>query len=207
MSMYNKLFGYEAKMPAVISELFDIDLNGPPENIVKQGTSTIRRIARFRDAYINKNKELVLFTRTGGSNRAEYGTRPADAPATDEIIYNDDLEKLPGFVRSYDSALDSTYAYFIYVPHTKPLIDELAILDVSFVAAEDPDDKFANLYKELQEANASGVYENLSPAANKAFSLGRSLASAINTHEGEAPVAVLDEDKNIDTGPIKVVEI
>jgi hypothetical protein len=87
------------------------------------------------------------------------------------------------------------------------MIDELAALDVSFVAAKDPDDKFADLFNELKKANSTGVYENLSPAANNAFNLGKSLAASINAHDEQAPTAVLDEDKVIDTGTIKVVEI
>jgi len=58
-------------------------------------------VARFRDCFLNEDgTEIIVYTRTGGGNRAEYH---AD---------NDKLGSYPGFQGDEDDEFDSTYALF-----------------------------------------------------------------------------------------------
>lgn len=56
---------------------------------------------RFRDCFVNEEKQIVVFTRVGGGNRGEgFG---------EEKLYKD-----PNFVKTYDDDFDCTYGYYIF---------------------------------------------------------------------------------------------
>lgn len=65
----------------------------------------MNEFGRPRDAYVLKENDewlVGIFTRTGGSNRAQY----------QDII--DRVRKTDGFVRDFDDPEDSTYCHFIF---------------------------------------------------------------------------------------------
>ena len=56
---------------------------------------------RFRDCFLNEEKQIVVLTRVGGGNRnCGYG---------EEELYKD-----PNFVKTYDDEFDSTYGYYVF---------------------------------------------------------------------------------------------
>lgn len=56
---------------------------------------------RFRDCFVNEDKQILVFTRVGGGNRnCGYG---------EEELYKD-----PNFVKTYDDDYDSTYGYYVF---------------------------------------------------------------------------------------------
>lgn len=56
---------------------------------------------RFRDCFINDEKQIEVYTRVGGNNRNEgYG---------EEELYKD-----PNFVRTYDDDFDNTYGTYVF---------------------------------------------------------------------------------------------
>ena len=56
---------------------------------------------RFRDCFLNEEKQIVVLTRVGGNNRnSGYG---------EEVLYKD-----PNFVKTYDDEFDSTYGYYVF---------------------------------------------------------------------------------------------
>lgn len=56
---------------------------------------------RFRDCFLNEEKQIVVLTRVGGNNRnCGYG---------EEVLYKD-----PNFVKTYDNEFDSTYGYYVF---------------------------------------------------------------------------------------------
>lgn len=56
---------------------------------------------RFRDCFLNEEKQIVVLTRVGGNNRnCGYG---------EEELYKD-----PNFVKTYDNEFDSTYGYYVF---------------------------------------------------------------------------------------------
>lgn len=58
-----------------------------------------KTVARFRDCFLNEaGTEIIIYTRTGGNNRAEFD--------------NTALHKVPGFIAEEDDTFDATYALF-----------------------------------------------------------------------------------------------
>lgn len=56
---------------------------------------------RFRDCFVNKDNQIVVYTRVGGGNRNNgYG--------------EEELYKHPDFVRTYDDDFDNTYGYYVF---------------------------------------------------------------------------------------------
>lgn len=56
---------------------------------------------RFRDCFLNEEKQIVVLTRVGGNNRnCGFG---------EEVLYKD-----PNFVKTYDDEFDSTYGYYVF---------------------------------------------------------------------------------------------
>lgn len=56
---------------------------------------------RFRDCFLNNEKQIVVLTRVGGNNRnCGFG---------EEVLYKD-----PNFVKTYDDEFDSTYGYYVF---------------------------------------------------------------------------------------------
>jgi len=130
MSMYNMIFGMN---PAA----------GPLLKILGFSKETFSTIPRFRDCYINLDKtRIVIYTRTGGGNRAEYAEQ------------NSALTKLPGYTGDEDDSFDSTYAKFYFkVPDEhKDFISELAALGASF----DPTERMKNFLEELKKRPLKG---------------------------------------------------
>ena len=85
MSLYNMLFGKNPNTDIILAlvGLKEVD------------------VERFRDCWIDfDNKEICIYTRTGGGNRKGY---------PQEILYAN-----PYLKRSYDDDFDSTYATFCF---------------------------------------------------------------------------------------------
>jgi hypothetical protein len=100
------------------------------------GVTATSQIPRFRDAYFD-GEHLCIYTRTGGGNRDTY-ENAMRAREWYEVNYpeglndlsgpfNEDLRKLPGYVRDADDDFDSTYATFYYeIPKQFPWFKEWA---------------------------------------------------------------------------------
>lgn len=65
------------------------------------GLTNFGKIPRFRDAFVHK-EYIVIYTRTGGANRADY---------EEGIEY---LRSSPQFSHDEDDSFDNTYALFYY---------------------------------------------------------------------------------------------
>lgn len=90
MSLYNQLFKTDALAPFLLGEVLCLDY---------------REVPRFRDCYLNEDgTKVVVLTRTGGGNRAEY---------EDE---NRQLAQHSCYTNDEDAGEDSTYAYFYFEP-------------------------------------------------------------------------------------------
>lgn len=85
MSLYNMVLGFDPMAPVLLTML----------------RLDARQVPRFRDCWWT-GKHIVLLTRTGGGNRVEYESA------------NEELRKLPTFVRDQDNEFDSTFAEFYY---------------------------------------------------------------------------------------------
>lgn len=85
MSMYNLVFGLNGAAPGLMA-ILELHPNNVP---------------RFRDCFLNKDgTEIIIYTRTGGNNRAEYATENAELAAH------------PRYLGDEDDKFDSTYAVF-----------------------------------------------------------------------------------------------
>jgi hypothetical protein len=80
---------------------------------------------RFRDCFISKDKNILILTRCGGSNRGAYD---------DEW-----MAKLPNFVKTYDAEDDSSYAFYEYTVPEEWKEDFNKIL-----AGEKPSEKYVD---------------------------------------------------------------
>lgn len=54
---------------------------------------------RFRDCYVNKENHIIILTRVGGPNR-------------NTGLGEEEMQKSPYFIKTYDSEEDSTYGYY-----------------------------------------------------------------------------------------------
>ncbi len=89
MSLYNQLFEIDILAPVLLQVL----------------RMDVCNIPRFRDCYLNEDgTRVVVLTRTGGGNRAEYESE------------NKALAQCPGYVSDEDVGSDNTYAYFYFEP-------------------------------------------------------------------------------------------
>ena len=61
----------------------------------------VRQIPRLRDVYLYDD-EIRILTRTGGGNRPDYEAE------------NQALRERPGFLRDWDDAYDSTFAWWAF---------------------------------------------------------------------------------------------
>lgn len=87
-------------------------------------------IPRLRDAYVvadpdgSDDVRILIYTRTGGGNRAYYDSRNEDNP---DGPWNSTLREHICYLKDEDDNFDSTYAKFYYrlpdvlVPHTDSL--------------------------------------------------------------------------------------
>lgn len=89
MSMYNAVVGYD---PCVVVALKLCGINSAED---------AKALPRFRDAYLDPEKrEAVIFTRTGGGNRADFEEGNAK------------IKSMPNFVDDHDDDFDSTFAHW-----------------------------------------------------------------------------------------------
>lgn len=143
MSLYNMLFGVNARAP-----MFLACLNLSPSDI-----------PRFRDCYVRDNA-IVVYTRTGGGNREYYESEASCRENYPEYFqgestehpsgpWNADLRKHPNFVSDVDCDFDCTYAYFFF-----SFPDEFKE-DLKAISQADPDhkpsDKWKALFKTMNE--------------------------------------------------------
>lgn len=82
-----------------------------------------RTLPRFRDCFLSDQDTIVIYTRTGGGNRAEYARE------------NERLRRVPGFLHDDDDAFDSTYAKFHFaIPEEhKGYLEEMVRLEPSLI--------------------------------------------------------------------------
>lgn len=59
---------------------------------------------RLRDVFLNKDLQIVVFTRNGGGNRPDF----------EDVTRQ--LRRHPLFAGDYDDSLDNTYAYYVFNP-------------------------------------------------------------------------------------------
>ena len=100
-------------------------------------------IPRYRSCYWN-GTHIVIHTRTGGGNREYYESLESCRENYPDYFteesspsgpWNEDLRKIPGYVRDEDSDFDCTYADFFYTP-PKGVEEALGALTISVPPAE-----------------------------------------------------------------------
>lgn len=85
--LYNVIFGHNV-LAQILLSVIEVDYQDVP---------------RFRDCFLSEDgSEIIIYTRTGGANRAHY------------VEENESLRKVLGFKRDEDDTFDSTYAIFYY---------------------------------------------------------------------------------------------
>lgn len=130
-------------------------------------------VPRFRDAFIH-NDHIIIHTRTGGSNRAYYENKElyCEQVTKDNAIlkeygaeaeyidlakedwsthqWNEDLRKLPGYVKDEDDDFDSTYASFYY-SFSADLKDDLLEIQKAN-PTKIPSERWKQLFKQMEDA-------------------------------------------------------
>jgi hypothetical protein len=101
-------------------------------------TKPVEQVPRLRDAYVDLEGNLVVFTRAGGPNRRSPDLYP--------LVQQ--LEARPGWLRTEDWDVDNTYAKFVYAPPAEhaELLRQLA--DVG--ARMDPSQRHEALMQDLR---------------------------------------------------------
>jgi hypothetical protein len=88
------------------------------------------QVPRFRDAYVDLDDplrpQLVILTRTGGGNRADFASE------------NLTLSGMPGFIEDHDDAFDSTFAHWKFDIPPDPPAEVTRLLDKLRYMAADP---------------------------------------------------------------------
>lgn len=140
-SLYNILHGENGLATAFLVML----------NITKS------QIPRYRDCYWDGNN-IVIYTRTGGGNRDYYESETSCRENYPEYFgkedspsgpWNEDLRKLPEYVRDEDDSFDSTYASFYFrIP------EQFKHFTENLTAAQSPQEKFKEILEVLQSPNA-----------------------------------------------------
>ena len=131
MGLYNILFG-KNPFSKVLLKILDL---------------TEGDCGRFRDAFLNKEGNILIYTRNGGGNREcwedEYNE---DCDCCGCIITNV-LPKHPNYIKDYDDDFDCTYAYIEFsVP------DKYKALVEALNTGEDPKligERFQDLINEM----------------------------------------------------------
>lgn len=142
MSLYNKLLGFNKWSLGVLNEL----------GIHPGETGT--KIPRFRDAFVDEQLRLVIYTRTGGANRKTFESKEvylANGGEEDEdmpVVFNEDLRHLPGYLFDEDDPNDSTFALFRYRPIDERVRRGLE-MGKEFVVSKEPCEKFKALMKKI----------------------------------------------------------
>lgn len=142
MSLYDLLFGQNADAAHLLQTL---------------GLSPAQ-IPRFRDVYWD-GLFIVVHTRTGGGNREFYESEAScrnnypdyfeDPTKAPKGPWNEDLRKIPGYVRDEDEEYDCTYANFYFRPPA-----ELEETLKGLPADMPPSEKWAAVFKALDEQGA-----------------------------------------------------
>jgi len=120
--------------------------------------TTKDQIPRYRDCYWD-GSQIVIYTRTGGGNRKYYESRQCCKENYPEYFkgeddpprgpWNEDLRKLPGYIKDEDDSYDSTYALFHFsVP------EEFKQLTEGLNAALSPQEKHKEIMAVLNSSNA-----------------------------------------------------
>jgi hypothetical protein len=146
MSLYNALFD---TTPYADALLMMLGINA-------------ERVPRFRDCYLNKDGEIVILTRTGGGNRADYEAENAA------------LRAVAGFINDADDDFDSTYASFIYAPPPgySDVIAEIAAKQGDY----DPMATFRQTIADLQAGKDT-------PATRRAMEVGKDIFKRLEAGE------------------------
>ncbi len=141
MSLYNMLHGINAGAPYVLQLL---------------GLTSMDDVPRFRDAYVDGEVRIVIYTRTGGGNRDFYENEARCRAEYPEYFdgdddpagpWNEDLRKLPGFIMDRDDDFDCTYASFYY---SAP--EGFAEVLDALRSDETPEQKFIATIERIQKA-------------------------------------------------------
>jgi hypothetical protein len=143
MSMYNAIFGLNSAAPFILAML----------------GKTQGDFGRFRDAYFNEERNIVIYTRCGGGNRDDY-----------QQVF-DEMSTHPYFIRDFDEDFDSTYASFEFkVPDQfKEQVDKL--FDKSDNKA--PADKWKDLFEAMDKKKMDD------PIVQHAMEVGKKIFSEI----------------------------
>lgn len=160
MSMYNAIFGVNELAPL----LFEL-LGLKPDNFY-----------RFRDAYLNEEGLIAVYTRAGGGNR-EDGAAHAEA-----------IRKHPWYLRDRDDDFDRTYSTFFFQPcnEAKVILDSM-----TEDASPPPAAKFKKLLDDMQTKSDS-------PETRRALEVGKKIFGAIQHADSEGrPVIVVDGQGNV----------
>jgi len=177
MSLYNNLFGINPFAYDVIGDIFDVDSNGLIKDktvIVDNIRKAIDLLPRFRDAFIDDKKNLVLMLRAGGANREIYEKKLKDFNEHHTGLFLEDLYKLQGFIADRDQQMDSTFCYLYFSPKTDRMKNLLDILDPILYTAQDPEVRFKNLLKAMEDGDTSN------PDLTSAMVFGKQLIGSIN---------------------------
>lgn len=145
MSLYNALFGNNP-----LSDVLLAIINLPAD-----------QIPRFRDTKIAEGgKQIMVFTRTGGGNREEYGEQ------------NDAMTKHPLYVSDRDSDFDSTYAEFYFRVPDEFLAQVVALAEQD-KGTTDPMGQFKVLLDNL----AAGKKDD--PQVQRALEVGKKIMGQV----------------------------
>lgn len=145
MSLYNLLFGVNPTAAVLLKML---------------GITNISNIPRFRDCFMNSDgTEIIIHTRTGGGNRAEYEEQNAA------------MREIAGFISDDDDSFDSTYANFRYgVPESFKELVPILLKHGAFVDV-------AKRWNETFEGIR--LHDVSKPEVKKAFEVGGALIEEI----------------------------
>lgn len=164
-------------MTDVLLDIFSLSLidktDEQVKEIAKEFAKTCKSIPRFRDAFINKDNKLVIYTRTGGGNRAYYESRKAGVNDEHTGMFNEDLRNFEGFISDHNDPFDSTFAHFIYEPKGKAMKAIMDVLPPEEYQSEDPHVKMKNLLEAIKQNDTSH------PSFQKAMEVGKSLVGQI----------------------------
>lgn len=138
MSLYNLIYGVNPAATLLL-QILDLDYS---------------RIPRFRDAFVH-DEHIIVYTRTGGGNRAYYDSLGSCKEHYPEYFleedppsgpWNSDLISHPLYVRDRDDDFDSTYAWWYFrVPEA--FKEEVATMK----SEATPREKWERIYKLLSE--------------------------------------------------------
>jgi hypothetical protein len=167
MSLYNRIFGYN---PFAFELLGVIGIEQP--NI----------IPRFRDCFVDVENRLVIFTRTGGSNRPYYEDEES-ARLTDPdwlslarlpsgFLWNAGLRAFASYIEDVDDKLDRTFALFRYA--TPEHFKDRAMAIQQAQGWVDPMERFRKMMRDLTTGNDTAE-------VRRALEVGKELMNTIQT--------------------------